>query len=137
MPKTFTLRLPTSTTDRLATRARRAQEPARTVAQRYVEEGLRHDEHPLVHFVDGPSGRRAALLGTGLDVWEAIETVRDNGGDLQAAAEYLEIPLHLVQAAVTYYGAFTEEIDDRIEENQREAQEAHGAWLAGQQALGR
>ena len=37
----------------------------RTLAQRYVEEGLRMDEHPLVRFVDGPAGRRARLVGPG------------------------------------------------------------------------
>ena len=58
----------------------------RSLATRYVEEGIRHDDHPLVHFVDGETGRRAALLGTQLDVWEVIAAVRDNENDLQAAA---------------------------------------------------
>jgi hypothetical protein len=31
---------------------------------------LRHDAHPLIQFLDGPSGRRASLIGRGLDVWE-------------------------------------------------------------------
>lgn len=38
------------------------------------------DDHPLVRFVDGPAGRRAALLGSGTDVWEVTAAVRDNGG---------------------------------------------------------
>jgi uncharacterized protein (DUF433 family) len=109
----------------------------RTLAQRYVEEGLRMDEHPLVHFADGPAGRRARLLGTGLDVWEVIATVRDNDNDVQEAAEYLRIPLGLVQAAVSYYGAYTDEIDAWTQANEREAAEAHSAWQAGQAALAR
>ena len=129
------LRLADETVERLGRRAQRAQMPARTLAQRYVEEGLRMDEHPLVRFVDGPGGRRARLVGSGADVWEVIVTVRDNDGDVAAAAEYLGLPLGLVQAAVTYYGAYRDEVDRLIEHNERESAEAHAAWLAGQAAL--
>jgi len=111
--------------------------PPRTLAQRYVEEGLRMDEHPLVRFAEGPAGRRARLVGTGSDVWEVIAAVRDNDGDVAEAAAYLAMALGLVQAAVTYYGAYPDEIDEWIERNQREAAEAHAAWLAGQAALRR
>lgn len=65
------------------------------------------------------------------------EVVRDNGGDAAESARYLEIPLGLVQAAITYYGAYTAEIDQQIEANEQEAGEAHAAYLAGQAALGR
>ena len=109
----------------------------RTLAQRYVEEGLRTDEHPLIRFADGPAGRRARLQGTGLDVWEAILVVRNNDGNERVAAEYLRIPLGLVQAAVAYYGAYQAEIDEWIKLNARESDAAHAAWLAGQQALNR
>ena len=93
------------------------------------------DEHPLVRFVDGPAGRRARIAGTGSDVWEVIATAKDNDGDLPATAEYLRMALGLVQAAVTYYGAFQAEIDERIERNERATAEARTAWLAGQAAL--
>jgi len=93
------------------------------------------DEHPLIRFADGPGGRRARLAGTGKDVWEVIATVRDNGGDAAEAARYLEIPLGLVQAAVTYYGAYLDEIDQWIEANEQEASEASAAWSAGQAAV--
>ena len=95
------------------------------------------DEHPLVRFVDGPSGRRARLVGTGIDVWEVISVVRDNGGDVRAAAAYLELSVGLVQAAVSYYGSYTEEVDEWIELNARESEDAHAAWVAGQAAAER
>lgn len=131
----FTLRFPPGTTARLRRRANRRATAPRTLAQRYVEEGLRHDDHPLVHFIDGPSGRRAALLGTGLDVWELIATVRDNHNDLDEAASYLEVPLGLVQASVAYYGDYREEIDAEIALNEAEWERGYAAWEAGQQAL--
>ena len=137
MTSPLSLRLPDSTLARLGTRARRRQLAPRTLAQRYVEEGLRMDDHPLVRFVDGPGGRRPQLVGGGKDVWEVIAVVRDNDGDVAAAASYLEIPLGLVQAAVAYYGAYRQEIDDWIEANRAESEEAHAAWLAGSAALQR
>src|SRR6266568_5263030 len=135
MSQPLSVRLSEATIRRLGARARHVHLPPRTLAQRYVEEGLRMDEHPLVRFADGPAGRRARLVGTGKDVWEVIATVRDNGGDIAEAARYLEIPLGLVQAAVTYYGAYTDEIDQWIEVNAQEAAEAHAAWAAGKNAV--
>jgi hypothetical protein len=137
MSNPLSLRLGDATVERLKTRASRVQMPPRTLAQRYVEEGLRMDEHPLVRFADGPAGRRARLVGTGSDVWEVIAAVKDNGGGITETADYLEMALGLVQAAVAYYGAFPAEIDERIERNEQVSAEAHSAWLAGQAALRR
>lgn len=135
MSQPLSVRLNDATITRLGARARRVHLPPRTLAQRYVEEGLRMDEHPLVRFADGPAGRRARLTGTGKDVWEVIAVVQDNGGDAAEAAHYLEIPLGLVQAAIAYYGAYTAEVDQEIDANERETAEAHAAYVAGQAAI--
>lgn len=39
------------------------------------------------------------MIGSGLDVWEVIATVRDNDGSVEGAAAYLEISVGLVQGA--------------------------------------
>jgi hypothetical protein len=132
----YTLRLADGTKRRLAERARRAGVAERSLAQRYVEEGLRHDLHPLVHFLDGPSGRRASLVGRGVDVWEVIATVRDNNGSMIDAAAYLQIPVGLVEAAVTYYGEYRDEINEQIEHNQAEYERGRAAAAAGEHAIG-
>jgi len=137
MSQPLSVRLSEATIRRLGVRARRVHLPPRTLAQRYVEEGLRMDEHPLIRFAEGPAGRRARLLGTGKDVWEVVATVRDNDGDLGEAARYLELPLGLVQAAVSYYGAYADEIDQWIDLNEQETAEAHAAYAAGQAAVRR
>jgi uncharacterized protein (DUF433 family) len=137
MSHPLSVRLNDATIKRLGAHAQRAHLAPRTLAQRYVEEGLRMDEHPLIRFTDGPAGRRARLTGTGKDVWEVIAAVRDNGGNAAETARYLEVPLGLIQAAITYYGAYTGEIDQWIESNDQEAAEAHAAWLAGQAAVKR
>jgi uncharacterized protein (DUF433 family) len=137
MSQPLSVRLSEATIQRLGARARRVHLPPRTLAQRYVEEGLRMDEHPLIRFAEGPAGRRARLVGTGKDVWEIIATVRDNDGDLSEAARYLELPLGLVQAAVSYYGVYPDEIDQWIGLNEQETAEAHAASMAGQAAVRR
>lgn len=131
----FTLRLAPGLRQRLNERALRARMPERTLAQRYVEEGLRHDAHPLIQFLDGPSGRRASLVGRGLNVWEVVATVRDNEGSITEAAEYLQIPTGLVEAAVTYYGEYRDEIDAEIELNEAEYERGRAAAAAGERAL--
>ena len=135
MSHPLSVRLSDATIARLGRHAQRAHLAPRTLAQRYVEEGLRMDEHPLIRFADGPAGRRARLVGTGKDVWEIIAVVRDNDGDAAETARYLEFPLGLVQAAISYYGAYREEIDQWIEANEQQAAEAHAAWSAGQDAI--
>lgn len=131
----FTVRIPVSTSERLERRSVRTGVAKRTIAQRYLEEGLRHDDHPLVHFVTGPTGRRAALVGTGLDVWEVVATVKDNDGDVDEAAGYLSVPVGMVQAAVSYYGEFGGEIDAEIAANDDEWERGRSAWEAGRQAV--
>ena len=137
MSHPLSVRLNDSTIARLGRHAQRMHLAPRTLAQRYVEEGLRMDEHPLIRFADGPAGRRARLTGTGKDVWEIIAAVRDNDGDAAETARYLEMPLGLVQAAISYYGAYRDEIDQWIEANEQQAAEAHAAWSAGQDAVRR
>jgi hypothetical protein len=131
----YTLRVAPGTRERLARRARHTGLPERALAQRYLEEGLRHDAHPLIQFLDGPSGRRASLVGSGLDVWEVIATVRDNDALVDEAAAYLQIPVGLVQAVVAYYGEYRSEIDADIELNEAEYQRGFEAAAAGERAL--
>lgn len=115
----LTLRIGEPTLNRLEQRAHMIRETRSSVAERYLEEGLRMDEHPGIGFADGPSGRRAVVLGTGLDVWEVIGAVKAARGSVKAAAEYLELSPAQVRSAVRYYGDHTPEID---------------AWLARQAA---
>jgi len=131
----YTLRLAPGIRQRLTDWARRSGMPERSLAQRYVEEGLRHDAHPLIQFLDGPSGRRASLAGRGLDVWEVIATVRDNNGSIAQASDYLQVPVGLVEAAVAYYGEYKDEIDREIDFNEAEYERGMAAVAAGEQAL--
>jgi uncharacterized protein (DUF433 family) len=107
----LSLRVGQPTLQRLDRRALIAGTRKGALAERYLEEGLRMDDHPGIHFLDGPMGRRPALIGIGLDVWEVVETVEHNDGDPAAAAEYLRVPRAVVDTALAYYGEYREEID--------------------------
>jgi len=111
----LSVRVPAPTLNRLEARAHEFRESRTSLAERYLEEGLRMDEHPGIGFVDGPTGRRAVLIGTGLDVWEVIGSIKQSRGSVNAAARYHDLAPAQVRAAVRYYGAFKDEVDAILE----------------------
>ncbi len=131
----FSLRLHPSTVRRLVAHSRRRGVPKTSVAEQYLEEAVRMADHPGIVFRDGPAGRRAALAGHRLDVWQVVETVRQEGGDVEAAAEYLSISPGLVGAAVGYYADYRDEVQEWIDRNVAMAEEAEEAWRRRQAAL--
>jgi hypothetical protein len=106
-----------------------------TLAERYLEEGVAMDEHPAIHFVDGALGRRPAVLGSGLDVWEIVEVAKDNAGSVADTAAYLEIDPRLVETAPSYYGAHREQLDDWIERVHALNEREERTWRAAQEAI--
>jgi uncharacterized protein (DUF433 family) len=131
----FSLRLHPATVRRLVAQSRRRGLPKTSVAEQYLEEAIRMADHPGIVFRDGAAGRRAALAGHRLDVWQIVETVRGEDGDLEATAEYFSISPGLVGAAIGYYADYRDEIDAWIEANAAMAEEAEAAWHRRQAAL--
>jgi uncharacterized protein (DUF433 family) len=123
------------TVARLKRRAQETHAPQTALAERYIEEGLRHDEHPLIFFRDGESGRRPALLGTRLDVADVLTTIRQNDNSIEDTAEYLEIPVAHVDACLRYYADYKDEIDAWIERSRAIAERERERWQRRQQAL--
>ena len=130
-----TFRLPDRTARELDERAREAGTARNTLAERYIAEGLRLDEHPLIRFRDGALGRRAALVGTRLDVWQVVETLRANGNSLRDTAEYLGCAETLVRASIRYYAAYGDEVDDFAARATAAAERAEQVWRAEQEIL--
>lgn len=96
--------------------------------ERYAREGLAMDAHPMICFRDRAGGRRAMLIGTRLDVATMIATIRQNGGSIEDAAAYLEIPAEHVEACAAYYVDHEDEIDAQITRDAAEAEAAEAAW---------
>jgi hypothetical protein len=95
---------------------------ASALTSRFVDEALRMEEHPGVLFRDGPSGRRAVLIG-GPDVWEVARVVRsarsaepdlDAEAVLELAAETMGLPHRKVRVALDYWAAYPDEIEQQI-----------------------
>jgi hypothetical protein len=80
------VRLDDRLAERLRLRARAAGESPSHRLRRYAEEGARRDEHPMITFRDGPTGRRAGLIG-GPDVSEVAMWIDDLGTVKDPAAE--------------------------------------------------
>jgi hypothetical protein len=137
-PKTFSARWDPEVIERLDRRSEQVGTNRSRLAERYVDEGTRMDEHPGIVFRDGPTGRRAALAG-GPDVWEAMATLK--GGEargedaIAATAELLSLTELQVRTAVRYYSDYPEEVDERIRRNVEEADAAEAAWRREQAAL--
>lgn len=123
------------TVARLRDRAKSAGSRQTDLVERYVEEGLRRDEHPLIYFREGAAGRRPALLGSRLDVADVITTVRQNDNSVEAAAEYLEIPIEQIEAALAYYADYKEEVDEAIERSRLIAEQERERWQRRQRIL--
>src|SRR6476646_2287047 len=137
--RTFSARWRTEVLDRLAERSERLGTNKSRLAERYVDEGTRMDDHPGIVFRSGPAGRRAAL-SNGPAVWELIATLKAGKARgeqaISATAELLGLTESQVRTAVRYYASFDEEIDRRIDLNTLDADEAEAAWKREQAALG-
>jgi uncharacterized protein (DUF433 family) len=123
------------TVERLKQRANDVGAPQAALAERYIEEGMRTDEHPGIYFRDAGSGRRPAVLGSHLDVAQIIETLRQNDNSVEETAEYLDISPAQVETAVRYYAAYQDEVDEWIEQSRVLAARERELWLRQQQLL--
>lgn len=84
--------------------------------QELLDEAIRMRRAPGVTFAEGPTGRRAVIAGSGLDVWEVVASWREMGEDfprLRAGYSWLTEPQ--LRAALAYYRLYPREIDQRLE----------------------
>src|SRR6476646_2413566 len=123
-PKSFSARWDADVVERLDRRSEIASTNRSRLAERYVDEGTRMDDHPGVVFRGGPAGRRAALAG-GPDIWELMATLKQGKARGEKAvsetAELLGLTELQVRTGVRYYSDYPEEIDVRIKRNLEEA----------------
>jgi hypothetical protein len=109
---------------------------ASQLANRYIKEGLRMDEHPGITFVSTSHGRRAVLAARPrIQVIDLIATWLGHRQDVPETARYFEVSDDDVKAAVRYYAAFKDELDDAIHQH-RQAQ-ANFEQVLARRARGR
>jgi hypothetical protein len=81
-------------------------------------------EHPLITFREGPSGRRAGLIG-GPDVWEVVMWLDGLSAEVNPAAVLAEdsaLTVAQIYATVSYRSAYPDEIAARVELHLRETE---------------
>ena len=122
MSENVSVRLEDGLAQRLRLRARAAGETLSDRLRRYADEGVRRDEHPLVTFRDGPTGRRAGIVG-GPDVWEIVMWVEDLAAEEDSVAVLVEesaLARAQVDAALRCRAMYPGEVDARIELHRQE-----------------
>lgn len=80
-----------------------------------LDEAVRASRAPGVVFADSPTGRRAVVAGSGVEVWEVIASWRALGESwdrLRAGYPWLTEPQ--LRAALAYYKLYPEEVDERL-----------------------
>ncbi|MGH2359915.1 MAG: DUF433 domain-containing protein [bacterium] len=113
----LSVRLEPSLVRALRDRARRAGQPISRVIRDLLDESLRMQRHPGITFVEGPAGRRAHLPGTGFDIWEVIELLREYGSAGALREHFPRLSLIAIHVAEAYAREYREEIDAFLKAN--------------------
>lgn len=130
--------------DRLERRASRAPglKPA-TLAALMIDEGLRMEEHPGIMFREGPTGRRAVVIGAG-DVWEvirAIRSARSSEPDLDENAIIELVGMNTgmnrghIRTAIDYWSSYPDEVEARISQAELAEQGATAELIRAHELL--
>jgi uncharacterized protein (DUF433 family) len=112
------IRLPEETVREIELSASNTGRDFSSVARDLLVEAVRMKNCPGIIFADGPTGRRARVSGTGIDVWEIAAAFKGLGEDyaaLQKAYHWLSEPQ--LRSALSYYALYPEEIDAWVKRN--------------------
>jgi uncharacterized protein (DUF433 family) len=114
------IRIPTELDEAIAHESEARGKSWSAMTAELLEEAIRGRRAPGVSFVDGPTGRRAVVAGTGLDVWEIIATWKDGGESYELLRQnYPWLSEIQLRAALGYYQIYPSEIDARLEREER------------------
>jgi len=89
------------------------------IARDLLVEAVKMRRCPGITFADGPTGRRAKIAGTGIDIWEFIATFKGVGekyDKLKNAYHWLSD--QQIRSALSYYALYPNEIDEKITRNE-------------------
>lgn len=80
-----------------------------------MEEAVRASRVPGIVFVQRRDGRRPAVAFSGLEVWEIVATWKEAEEDgTRLVAAYPDLSEAQLRAALAYYHAYPEGIDERL-----------------------
>ena len=94
------------------------------VARDLLIDAVKMRRCPGVTFADGPTGKRAKIAGTGIDIWEFIATFKGLGENYNKLKEaYHWLSDQQIRSALSYYALYPDEIDEKITRNEDITQE--------------
>ena len=112
------LRISESVRVEIAAIALRTKRSFSSVVNEMLEEDLKMRRVRGIYFGDEFNRREAKVGGTGLGVWEVIETYQSMNGDWEDFRAYYDwLNEFQLREALDYYAAYPEEIDARIQDN--------------------
>ena len=95
-----------------------SKETFSSLTSELIEEAIKMRRCPGIIFADGPSGRRARIEGTGLEVWEVIQGYQSLNNDFNGLKKAFHwLTERQLMAAIGYAKAYPEDIRVLIEQN--------------------
>jgi len=114
------LRLPKEAVKEIESLAESAGKDFSGLTRDLLLEAIKSRKCPGISFADGPTGRRARIAGSGIDVWEliaAFKGLKEDYENLKNAYHWLSE--QQIRSALSYYALYTKEIDDLIAKNEK------------------
>jgi len=94
------------------------------IARDLLIEAVKMRRCPGVTFADGPTGRRARIAGTGIDIWEFVATFKGLGENYDKLKKtYHWLSDQQIRSALSYYALYPDDIEERINRNENITQE--------------
>lgn len=89
------------------------------IARDLLVEAIKMRRCPGVTFADGPTGRRARIAGTGIDIWEFIAIFKALGENYDRLKKtYHWLSDQQIRSALSFYALYPDEIDEKITRNE-------------------
>ena len=117
--KPVSLRIPEDVKTEIDAIARQTKRSFASVANEMLREDLKMRRVRGIYFGDEFSRREPKVGGTGLGVWEVIQTYKSMDDDWKRLKAYYEwLDEFQLRMALEYYAAYPAEIEDRIAQNE-------------------
>lgn len=113
------IRLPEAAVKEIEALASGTDKDFSSIARDLLIEAVKMRKCPGITFADGPTGRRAKIAGTGIDIWEFIATFKGLGENYDKLKEsYHWLSDQQIRSALSYYALYPDEIEEKITRNE-------------------
>ena len=109
------IRLPEQTVQEIETLATKSGREFSHLVRDMIVEAVKMRHCPGISFAEGPTGRRAKIAGSGIDVWEFVATLKGLGENYDKLRRtYHWLTDQQIRAALSFYSQYPDEIDEQI-----------------------